>query len=290
MLSDEKILITGPAGQIAFPLAEALARDNEVWGVARFGNPATRDEVEAAGITTRTADLGGGDFGDLPTDFTYVLHLAALMANDRDYDEAIRVNAEGTALLLEHCRAAKAVLVMSTQSTYQPHEDPAHVFLETDPLGDAHSLHSPPYSISKIAEEAVARSYARTLNLPIVIARMNSSYSARGGLPTQHMAAVVAGNAVTTRWDPCYYSPIHQDDINDRELRRRRAGVGAAVGRVLRRARRGRAHAARATDRGHVARVHREQREAARDHRPLQGVVEGRLPARLRGALRVTSP
>ena len=215
MLTDEKILITGPAGQIAFPLAEHLARDNEVWGVARFGNPATRDEVEALGVTTRTADLGAGDFGDLPTDFTYVLHLAALMNNDKDYDEAIRVNAEGTALLLEHCRAAKAALVMSTQSTYHPHEDPAHVFLETDPLGDVHSTHSPPYSISKIAEEAVARSCARTLNLPVIVARMNASYSKRGGLPTQHMAAVVAGNPVTTRWDPCYYSPIHQDDIND---------------------------------------------------------------------------
>ncbi len=214
MLSGEKILVTGPAGQIAFPLAEALARDNEVWGIARFGNPATRDEVEAAGITTRTGDLGSGDLGDLPDDFTYVLHLAALMAPDKDYDEAIRVNAEGTGLLLSHCRKAKAALVMSTQSVYHPHEDPTHVFLETDPLGDAHSLHSPPYSISKIAQEAVARYCARALDLPVVIARMNSSYSARGGLPTQHLSAVMAGNAVTTRWDPCYYSPIHQDDIN----------------------------------------------------------------------------
>ena len=214
MLSGEKILVTGPAGQIAFPLAEALARDNEVWGIARFGNPATRDEVEAAGITTRTGDLGSGDLGDLPDDFTYVLHLAALMAPDKDYDEAIRVNAEGTGLLLSHCRKAKAALVMSTQSVYHPHEDPAHVFLETDSLGDAHSLHSPPYSISKIAQEAVARYCARTLDLPVIIARMNSSYSARGGLPTQHLSAVMAGNAVTTRWDPCYYSPIHQDDIN----------------------------------------------------------------------------
>ena len=49
MLSDEKILITGPAGQIAFPLAESLARDNEVWGIARFGNPrhATRSKPRA---------------------------------------------------------------------------------------------------------------------------------------------------------------------------------------------------------------------------------------------------
>ena len=89
------------------------------------------------------------------------------------------------------------------------------MFLETDPLGDAHSLHSPPYSISKIAQEAVARYCARSLDLPVIIARMNSSYSAHGGLP--HAAPRPRswpGNAVTTRWDPCYYSPIHQDDIN----------------------------------------------------------------------------
>ena len=33
-----KILITGPAGQIAFPLAEYLAADNEVWGIARISD------------------------------------------------------------------------------------------------------------------------------------------------------------------------------------------------------------------------------------------------------------
>ena len=42
MLSGEKVLLTGPAGRIAFPLARSLAADNEVWGVARFSDPATR--------------------------------------------------------------------------------------------------------------------------------------------------------------------------------------------------------------------------------------------------------
>ena len=31
-LRGERILVTGPAGQIAFPLASRLARDNQVWG------------------------------------------------------------------------------------------------------------------------------------------------------------------------------------------------------------------------------------------------------------------
>ena len=53
MLSDEKILITGPAGQIAFPMTEYLAADNEVWGIARFSDPSTRAKVDALGVTTR---------------------------------------------------------------------------------------------------------------------------------------------------------------------------------------------------------------------------------------------
>src|SRR6516165_5102711 len=103
VLHGEKILITGPAGRIAFGLARSLAPHNEVWGIARFRDPAARDEVEALRVTTRVADLGAGRFDDVPTDFTYLLHLAADFSAD-DYQQAIRVNAEGTGLLLEHCR------------------------------------------------------------------------------------------------------------------------------------------------------------------------------------------
>ena len=31
-----KILVTGASGQVALPVAEALASDNEVWAIARF--------------------------------------------------------------------------------------------------------------------------------------------------------------------------------------------------------------------------------------------------------------
>ena len=41
-LRGEKILITGPAGRVAFPLAARLAADNEVWGIARFGTAGER--------------------------------------------------------------------------------------------------------------------------------------------------------------------------------------------------------------------------------------------------------
>ncbi len=45
LLEAQKILITGPAGQIAFPLARRLAAANEVWGIARFSDPASRERA-----------------------------------------------------------------------------------------------------------------------------------------------------------------------------------------------------------------------------------------------------
>jgi nucleoside-diphosphate-sugar epimerase len=212
VLQGEKILITGPAGRIAFGLAKSLVPDNDVWGIARFSDPATREAVEALGVTTRVADLGAGHFGDLPDDFTFLLHLAADFSAD-DYEQAFRVNAEGTGLLLEHCRRAKAALVMSTVTIYKPHPDPWHASREDDPVGDQMLPGQLPYSVSKIGEEAVARYCARSFDLPVTIARMGAAYGERGGLPVWHLHAIAAGQPVPTRWDPIPYSPIHDDDI-----------------------------------------------------------------------------
>jgi nucleoside-diphosphate-sugar epimerase len=212
VLSGEKVLITGPAGRIAFGLARMLAADNEVWGIARFGNPATREEVDGLGVTTRVLDYGDGDFSDLPDDFTYLLHIAADFGED--YERGLRVNAEGTGLLLSHCRAVKAALVMSTLTVYKPHPDPWHPFREDDPIGDQLLPTPQPYSIVKIGEEAVARYCAREFGIPITIARMGSAYGDRGGLPAMHLQAIAEGRPVVARWDPLPYSPIHYDDIN----------------------------------------------------------------------------
>lgn len=213
MLSGEKILVTGPAGRIAYGLCRSLVRDNEVWGIARFGDPATRERVEALGVRTRTIDIASGRLDGLPGDFSYLLHIAADFS-DADYEQALRVNAEGTGFLLAHCRKAKAALVMSTVSIYKPHPDPWYAFRESDPIGD--QLIVPlTYSISKIAEEAVARYCARAFELPVTIARMGAAYGEQGGLPGWHMDAIAAGQPVQTRWDPIPYSPIHDDDIRD---------------------------------------------------------------------------
>src|SRR5262249_51540357 len=135
MLSGEKVLITGPAGRIGHGVAKTLAADNEVWGIARFSDSAAREEVEDLGVTTRSFDLGDPDFSQLPRDSTYLLPTAP--ASGEDYERGLRVNAEGTGLLLSHCRHVKAALVMSPVTVYKPHPDPWHPFIEDDPIGDA---------------------------------------------------------------------------------------------------------------------------------------------------------
>lgn len=214
-LRNEKILITGPAGQIAFPITAKLAQDNEVWGLARFGDKSTRERVEAVGVTTRVVDLANPDFGELPDDFTYVLHLAIFQQPGYNFDRALRVNAEGTGLLMSHCRKARGFFIMSTCSIYAAPEDPYHPVKETDPLGGEEPPHAPTYPLSKTAQEAVARFAARLLNLPTTIARMNVSYGPGGGLPAYQLDWMLAGQPIPIEADrPSVCSPIHQDDIN----------------------------------------------------------------------------
>ena len=67
-LSGRKIVITGVTGQVARPLATALARDNEVYGAARFTDGAARAALEAAGVTvgrspTAVADIAAQMLG-----------------------------------------------------------------------------------------------------------------------------------------------------------------------------------------------------------------------------------
>ena len=213
-LRGQKVLVTGPAGQIAFPIVERLARENEVWGIARFGDPATRERCEAVGATTRVVDLADPDFSGLPDEVDYVLHLAIFQSPSADYDYALRVNAEGTGLLLSRFRGAKACLVVSTTSVYTLPADPRRRVLETDPLGCGPQPFAETYPSSKIAQEAMARFAAREWDLPVTIARMNVSYGDNGGLPAMHLDALCAGQPIELqggRESVC--APIHEDDI-----------------------------------------------------------------------------
>ena len=214
-LRGQRILVTGPAGQIAFPLARDLARHNEVWGVARFSQPGSRERVERAGVRAVELDLAAPEWRGLPERFDYVLHLAVFQQPGHDYDRALRVNAEGTGLLMSRFRKARACLVVSTCGVYASPRDPHHAIRETDPLGVTVQPYSPTYAVSKIAEEGVARFACREHELPTTIARMNVSYGPNGGLPAYQLDAIVAGEPVVVqqgRASVC--NPIDERDID----------------------------------------------------------------------------
>lgn len=214
-LRGKRILVTGPAGQIAFPLARELARSNEVWGVARFSQPGSRERVEQVGVRAVQLDLAAPDWKELPEHFDYVLHLAVMQQPGLDYDRALRVNAEGTGLLMGRFRDATAFLVVSTCGVYASPADPFHAIRETDPLGVTVQPYSPTYAVSKIAEEGVARFACREYALPTTIARMNVSYGPNGGLPAYQFDAIVAGEPVVVqegRASVC--NPIDERDID----------------------------------------------------------------------------
>ena len=235
MISGEKILITGASGLVGQPIARSLAEHNEVWGIARFQQagdrsienyrPATggdperaltaRDSLEAAGITTRSIDLGSGEFGDLPNDFTYVLHLSWLRADLDHLEAAMRTNVEGPGLLLQHCRSAKAALVMSGMGIYSPSDDPFHAYTETDAIGRGATAYAPTSPASKMGVESVARFCARAFDLPIVITRLNTCFSGPISFPGMHIAAVLKGQTMTAPSDPNIHTPIHTDDMVD---------------------------------------------------------------------------
>ncbi|AKL73155.1 nucleoside-diphosphate-sugar epimerase [Actinobacteria bacterium IMCC26256] len=210
MDSGSKVLITGATGQVAFPVAIALAVEHQVTAIARFRDTAKREALEARGVECVEVDLAKADFAKVSTDFDYVANFAVLKSGKWDLD--VNLYAESISLLMEHTRSAKAFLHCSSTGVYQPAG--AHELKESDPLGDNHRAMMPTYSISKIAAEVMVRYSARRFSIPTTIARLNVPYGDEGGWPAFHLAMMRAGQPIPVHADrPNLFNPIHHDDI-----------------------------------------------------------------------------
>jgi UDP-glucuronate 4-epimerase len=220
MLTGKKILFTGATGQVARPVAEQLALDNEVWCLARFTDPATRNALEKAGIVTVPWDMSQSDLTGVPTDFTHVMHSAVLM-EFRDSETAVARTCEATGDLMVHCRQAEAFLYVSSSVVYQ-YLTPGHLYTESDVIGGLSTpTWMPAYGATKIAAEGTVRALAHTLGLPSTIARLSVGYGFApgvgpmlGGLVMRYVRNMQAGDPVPTRpagESAC--SLLHTDDI-----------------------------------------------------------------------------
>lgn len=213
-LRGEKILITGATGKIAFPIARALAGDNEVWGAARLRDPAARDRLAAAGVTPLALDLGDGDFSALPEDFTYVFHAAVDPGTD-DWARCVETNAQRSGDLLHHCRNAKGFVMCSTGSIYG--YQGRRPLTEDDPPGVPLRAN---YSFSKVAAEQVCTWIAGRFDIPLTIIRICSTYGPEGGSAADRLEAILAGEPIRLHPDaPNNYHPIYEDDYVELGIR-----------------------------------------------------------------------
>jgi UDP-glucuronate 4-epimerase len=210
VLEGQKILVTGASGRVAFPIARALAQNNEVWGVARFTDPGSPSRLEAAGVRPVALDVSAADFSTLPDDFTHVFH-AAMSSGADGWASAFEMNSQASGALLYHCRTAKGFVFCSTGSIYQ--YQGRRPLTESDPPGvprlDAYGN----YSFSKVAGEAVCTWVSKTFGVPLTIIRICSTYGPEGGTPADRFERMLAGKPIRLHPDaPNNFNPIYEDD------------------------------------------------------------------------------
>lgn len=209
-LSGEKVLITGPTGQVALPVVEHFARIADVHALARFRKAEDRDLIESLGAKVIAADLADpASLEEVPEDIDYVLNFAVVKSGDFDYDLA--ANGEGVGNLMMRCKNAKAFVHFSSTAVYEygGHEPRR----EDSPLGDNHRVMFPTYSISKIAAETVCRFVAHQQNIPTTIARLSVPYGDNGGWMYYHLLMMQQSIPIDLHPEkPNYYNPLHVDD------------------------------------------------------------------------------
>ncbi len=210
-LEDRTILVTGATGQVAFPIARALARSNRVLALGRFAEEEDRERIRGIGAEALRADLAAGDLSAVPGDVDYVLHFAVVRSSTPDFDGDLAMNAEGVGALMAHCREAQAFLHCSTAAVYQAADGEPRS--EGDPLGDHHRVMMPTYSLAKIAAEAVVRFAARQWQLPTTIARLGVPYGDQGGWPWYHLMMMKSGVPIPVHErGPNRFPLLHEDD------------------------------------------------------------------------------
>ncbi|MDQ1461469.1 MAG: UDP-glucuronate 4-epimerase [Actinomycetota bacterium] len=224
-LRGSRIVVTGAAGRVGFPIARHLATPelaNTVYGVARLSSPGDAARLRAAGVEPVRRDFGdGSDFRDLP-DADYVFHAAAALgpAAAGDWRYAFEVNAQAAGRLVERYAACRGFVYCSTGSAYR--YQGARPLREDDPPG----THIGNYSFSKIAGEAVVTFASRRFGTPVTIIRIFSTYGPMGGAPADRLELILEGRPVPLHPDtPNRFNPIYEDDYVDLGVRALQVGA-----------------------------------------------------------------
>ena len=220
-LAGKRVLVTGASGIVALPVAVELAKDNEVFALARWSNPDQKQKVEAAGAKAVSFDLADPDLSPLPKEVDVVINYAVLPPTFKNM--AYDVNLGATGRLARRYRECEAFIHGITGSLYEYQGERA--LREDDPYG----LHSggENYAASKIGAEYMLRHLSEDYNLPVVMIRIFSFYGPRGGGVTQRVDQVLRGEPVSVypgvkNW----HTPLYEDDYVEKTI------AAASIARV----------------------------------------------------------
>jgi UDP-glucuronate 4-epimerase len=225
-MKGKRVMVTGASGLVAAPVAMALARDNEVFAVARYSDPAQKRLVEQSGAQAVTFDLANPDLSSLPGDVDVVINYAVLPPNfgNMAYD----VNTGATGRLARKYRNAEAFVHGSTGSLYEYQGE--RPLTETDPYG----LHSAGenYAASKIGAEYLIKHLSEDYELPVTIVRIFSFYGPRGGGVTQRIDQVAQGKPVSVYPGVRnVHTPLYEDDYVEKTIQA--AGIAKIGGETV---------------------------------------------------------
>ncbi|MDB5724523.1 MAG: NAD(P)-dependent oxidoreductase [Novosphingobium sp.] len=212
-LSGKRVLVTGASGIVALPVAVELAKNNEVFAVARYSDPAQKRKIEEAGAKAIAFDLAEEDLSALPKEVDVVINYAVLPPTFKNM--AYDVNTGGTGRLARRYRDCEAFIQGSTGSLYEYQGERA--LREDDPYG----LHSggENYAASKIGAEYLLKHLSEDYDLPVVLIRIFSFYGPRGGGVTQRVDQVLRGEPVSVypgvkNW----HTPLYEDDYVEKTI------------------------------------------------------------------------
>ncbi len=193
-LTGKRVLITGADGFIGSHLTEALlAAGCSVRAFVFYNSFNSWGWLDTLPDDVRARlDVFAGDVRDpngvrtAMRDVEVVFHLAALIAIPFSYhspDSYVDTNVRGTLNVLQAARDARVARIVVT-STSEVYGTARYV-----PIDEAHPMQGQsPYSATKIGADRLAEAFARSFELPVVIARPFNTYgprqSARAVIPT----------------------------------------------------------------------------------------------------------
>jgi CDP-glucose 4,6-dehydratase len=176
-LTHKKVLVTGGAGFIgSHVVLDAIAKNNHVAVIDNLSS-GRKENIPAAAVFYE-ADVRDKKIAEIfaKEQPNVIFHFAAQPLVEKAYEDpysTIETNVMGTVNVLEICRNMgnniEAIVIVSSDKAYGKTEKLP--YQEISPLQGDH-----PYDASKSAADLMAKAYAKTYGMPVVITRFSNVF------------------------------------------------------------------------------------------------------------------